>query len=66
MKANIETIGTGVFGTLLVSGAESVSSIGPEELSTIGQLLIQLAIGIATIWKLIKKPKNKDGDGTRT
>ena len=67
MKANIETIGTGVFGTLLVSGTEAVNevvAIGPEDISTLGQLLIQLAIGIVTIWKLIKKPKNKDVNTT--
>jgi len=67
MKEQIGTIGTGVFGTLLVSGAEvvkEVAVIGPDEISTIGQLIIQLAIGIATIWKLIKKPKNKNGNTT--
>jgi hypothetical protein len=58
---NIGTIGKGVVGTLLVSGTEIVSSATmptPDEISTIGQLIIQLAIGIATIWKIIKKPKN--------
>ena len=62
MKENVETIGTGVIGTVLVQGAEAVQNIGPEEISTLGQLLIQLAIGIATIWKIIKKPKNKNGN----
>ena len=43
---------------------KEVAVIGPDEISTIGQLIIQLAIGIATIWKLIKKPKNKNGNNT--
>jgi hypothetical protein len=64
MKENVATIGTGVIGTVLVQGAEAVQTIGPEEISTLGQLLIQLAIGIATIWKIIKKPKNNNGNNT--
>lgn len=62
MKEHVTTIGTGVVGTVLVQSAEAVQTIGPEEISTLGQLLIQLAIGIATIWKIIKKPKQKDGN----
>lgn len=62
MKEHVTTIGTGVVGTVLVQGAEAVQTIGPDEISTLGQLLIQLAIGVATIWKIIKKPKNKDGN----
>jgi hypothetical protein len=46
----------------LVAGTDVVATAtfpSPDEISTLGQLLIQLAIGIATIWRIIKKPKDK-------
>ena len=61
MQNNIGTIMTAVAGNvgvmLTTQVAENIPS--PEEVQTIGQLLIQLVIGIVTIWKLIKKPKDK-------
>ena len=62
MENNIGTLLTGVAGNvgvmLTTQVTENIPS--PEEVQTIGQLLIQLVIGIVTIWKLIKKPKNKE------
>ena len=58
----ITTIGTAGIGSLLVAGTDAVATAtipSPDEISTLGQLLIQLAIGIATIWRIVKKPKNK-------
>lgn len=63
VNEKITTIGTAGVGSLLVAGTDAVATATmptPDEISTIGQLLIQLAIGIATIWKLVKKPKNKE------
>lgn len=63
LNEKITTIGTAGIGSLLVAGTDAVASSAlptPDEVSTIGQLLIQLAIGIVTIWKLLKKPKTKN------
>jgi hypothetical protein len=62
VNEKITTIATGGLGSLLVAGTDVVATAtfpSPDEISTLGQLLIQLAIGIATIWRIIKKPKDK-------
>ena len=62
VNEKITTIGTAGIGSLLVAGTDAVATATfptPDEISTLGQLLIQLAIGIATIWRIIKKPKDK-------
>jgi hypothetical protein len=62
LNDKITTIGTAGIGSLLVAGTDAVATAtipSPDEISTLGQLLIQLAIGIATIWRIVKKPKNK-------
>jgi hypothetical protein len=54
---NITTILTASVG----AGAVEVTNMAMPSNDTIellGQLLVQLAIGIATIWRLIKRPKN--------
>lgn len=54
---NITTILTATMG----AGAVEVTNMALPSNDTIellGQLLVQLAIGIATIWRIIKKPKN--------
>tara|TARA_R110000744_G_scaffold365848_1_gene474752 strand:- start:2183 stop:2365 length:183 start_codon:yes stop_codon:yes gene_type:complete len=50
--------------TILVAATGLGASVGleeivptPDEISTFGQLLIQLAIGFATIWKLFRDRK---------
>ena len=50
------TILTAVVGESAVVGTEMVMP-DAGTIETIGQLIIQLAIGIVTIWKLVKKPK---------
>lgn len=51
-------------GKMVASGlglasVEAVSMMPIESIETIGKLLIQLAIGIVTLWKVIKTPKPK-------
>lgn len=62
MKDNILTLMTGTVGVATVQVTEAVATNipSPEEVSSIGQLLIQIIIGIVTVWKLIKKPKNEN------
>lgn len=62
MKDQIITLATGTIGVATVEVTEAVASSmpTPEEVSTIGQLLIQIIIGIVTVWKLVKKPKNEN------
>lgn len=59
MQNNILTILTGATGVGLVEATEVATSTipSPAEIQDIGSLVIQLVIGIITIWKLIKKPK---------
>ena len=58
------TLLTAGVGELLVAATGAVTEVAsiptPDEVQTIGQLLIQLVIGIVTIWKLVKKPKKND------
>lgn len=62
MKDQILTLMTGTVGVATVEVTEAVATSipTPEEVSTIGQLLIQIIIGIVTVWKLVKKPKNEN------
>lgn len=56
-----DTLLTAGVGELLVMATGSVTEVAsiptPDEIQTVGQLIIQLFIGIVTIWKLVKKPK---------
>jgi hypothetical protein len=62
MQNTITTILTGTLGVAGVEVAETVATTvpGPEEVQSIGQLIIQVVIGIITIWKLLKKPKTNE------
>lgn len=62
MQNNLSTLLVGGVGQVgVIMSTEVAQAIpSPEEVQTIGQLLIQLVIGIVTIWKLVKKPKNKE------
>lgn len=51
MKTEITTAITGGAGVL---GTEIAQQIPPETITTVGNLLIQAAIALATIWKLVK------------
>jgi hypothetical protein len=61
---NKDTLLTAGVGEILVlatgAATEVVTLPTPETVQTVGQLLIQLVIGIVTIWKLVKKPKKND------
>ena len=61
MQNNINTILTGILGVSTVEVTEVVAQSvpTPEEVSNIGQLLIQIVIGIVTVWKLLKKKKDE-------
>lgn len=56
ISESVSTIGTGTVGVMLVEVATAIPT--PDEISTVGQILIQVAIGIATVWRILKK-KNK-------
>jgi len=56
MKNHILEIATGSAG---IAATEAVSSIPPESINQIGQLIIQVAIGIATIIQLLRKKNQK-------
>ena len=57
MQNNLNTLLTGTIGTAAVQIADQVSMPAPEDIQSVGQLLIQVIIGIITIWKMVKKPK---------
>jgi len=49
------TILTGLTGVTLIEVTPSLPT--PEEISQIGHLIIQIAIGMVTLWRLLKAPK---------
>jgi hypothetical protein len=57
MQHNLNTLLTGTIGTAAVQIADQVTMPAPEDIQSVGQLLIQVIIGIITIWKMVKKPK---------
>jgi hypothetical protein len=59
---NLSTLLTGGIGTLAVTAADQISMPAPEDIQSLGQLFIQVIIGIITIWKMVKKPKPKQGE----
>ena len=59
MNTNIDTLVTAVAGTSAVAVAGIVNLPTPDEVQSVGQLLIQAIIAVITVWKLIKKPKTK-------
>jgi hypothetical protein len=60
MTEKINTILTGATGVTLVQLATALPS--PEEISQIGNLLIQMAIGAVTLYRLLKN-RNNNNDG---
>lgn len=61
MKDTLTTLLTAGAGAVAVETTSVVASTipTPETISSVGQLIVQIIIGIVTVWKLIKKPKNK-------
>lgn len=60
MQDNFNTLLTGTIGTAAVQIADQVTMPAPEDIQSVGQLLIQVIIGIITIWKMVKKPKKNE------
>jgi hypothetical protein len=56
MKNTLLTAITGETLVLLTGVTDTVVP-APEEVQNVGQLIIQVIIGIITVWKLLKKPK---------
>jgi hypothetical protein len=57
-NTNVTTLLTAGLG----AGAVEITPVvipSTDTIELLGQLLIQLAIGIATIWRIIKKPKKQ-------
>jgi hypothetical protein len=61
---NLNTLLTAAAGTAAVEVADKVTMPAPEDVQSIGQLIIQVIIGIVTIWKMVKKPKPKKETGS--
>jgi len=58
MKNTVETL---LIGSSGIVGVEVVDSIPPEQISQIIQTIIQVLIGIATIWGMFGKNRKKPG-----
>lgn len=46
-----------ITGTAGIGIIQFISDIDPTQIQTILQILMQLAVGVATLWKLFKKKK---------
>lgn len=57
MQNNFSTILTAVAGETAVALTGAVEIPTPDQVQSVGQLIIQAIIAIITVWKLIKKPK---------
>ena len=53
------TLLTGITGETLLylTGTMEGTIPAPDEVQNVGQLVIQIVIGIITVWKLLKKQK---------
>jgi hypothetical protein len=56
------TILTGLTGVTLIEMTPALPT--PEEISQIGHLIIQIAIGLVTLWRLVKSPKGGNNNNT--
>jgi hypothetical protein len=59
MQNKINTILTAAIGTSAVEVTQQMPIPSTEDVQNIGQLIIQVLIGIVTLWKMLKKPKPK-------
>lgn len=69
MTERINTIVTGVFGVSLVELTPILASTmpTPQEITEIGQVMIQIAIGIVTLYRLLKgKPGSGNNEQNNT
>jgi hypothetical protein len=58
ISEHFQAVGTGAVGAGLVQVAGAIPS--PDEISTLGQIVIQIAIGLATVWRILKKDRKKN------
>lgn len=56
MQDSFKTLITGLVGAVAIAVTNPIT---PEQLGKVGQIVIQIIIGIVTIWQLFKKPKSK-------
>lgn len=60
MKDSLNTILTGAVGMTATAVTEpALKMITENDVSTIGNILIQIGIAVVTLIKLLKKPKNE-------
>jgi hypothetical protein len=60
MQNNFSTILTAVAGETAVALTGAVDMPTPDEVQSVGQLIIQAIIALITVWKLVKKPKKNN------
>lgn len=59
MNSKIIDASIGAIGIVATEVVEKAPPISPEEIGTIGNLLIQIAIGIVTLFGIFKRKKPK-------
>lgn len=59
MQTKINTFLTATIGASAVEAAQQMPIPSSEDVQNMGQLIIQVLIGIVTLWKMLKKPKPK-------
>ena len=59
MNTHLPTILTAVLGETAVAATAAMELPTPDEVQSVGQLIIQAIIAIITVWKIVKKPKDK-------
>lgn len=60
MNTNISTLLTAAVGETAIAATGLTELPTPDNVQSIGQLIIQAIIAIITVWKLVKKPKNNE------
>jgi hypothetical protein len=57
---NISTLLIASAGEAAVAVTGAVEMPTPQDVQSVGQLIIQAIIALITVWKLVKKPKNNN------
>lgn len=60
MQNNFGVLLTAVAGETAVALTGAVQMPTPDEVQSVGQLIIQAIIALITVWKLVKKPKKNN------
>lgn len=58
MDSKINNFIAGVSGIIGTEAVQHAPPLQPEEITSIGNLLIQIAIGIATLWGIFRRKKS--------